>query len=120
MVLFNWVSAGFTPSFPVSSRRSRVYFSYEITIPFLYLATSIPRKYFSDPRSLISNLVYKKPLTQISSTSFPMSIMSSTYTANKITFLSLCKHTVVCMTPPEPKLYHRPTESLKPGSGQLL
>ncbi|RDY12482.1 hypothetical protein CR513_02725, partial [Mucuna pruriens] len=37
------------PNFPISLRRSSTYFLYEIKIPCLEYATSIPRKYFSFP-----------------------------------------------------------------------
>ncbi|RDY09312.1 hypothetical protein CR513_06340, partial [Mucuna pruriens] len=45
------------PNFPVSLRRSSTYFLWEIKIPCLKYATSIPRKYFNFPNSFISNCV---------------------------------------------------------------
>ncbi|RDX85952.1 hypothetical protein CR513_32774, partial [Mucuna pruriens] len=83
------VSVGLQPLIPVSLRRSRIYFLYETMIPFFDLATSIPRKYLKDPRSLISNVVEMELFKRfISKISFPVRIISSTYTINMEIFLS--------------------------------
>ena len=47
------VSAGLQPLILVSSKRSRVYFRCETTMPFLERATNILRKYLNVPKSLI-------------------------------------------------------------------
>ncbi|RDY09251.1 hypothetical protein CR513_06409, partial [Mucuna pruriens] len=45
------------PNFPISLRRLSTYFLWEIKIPYLEYATSIPRKYFNFPNFFISNFV---------------------------------------------------------------
>jgi len=56
------------------------YFLWEIKIPLLEQRTSIPKKYFSPPKSFISNSLNKLFLScAISSISLSVMIMSSTY-----------------------------------------
>ncbi|RDY04979.1 hypothetical protein CR513_11229, partial [Mucuna pruriens] len=67
------------PNFPISLRRSSTYFLWEIKIPCLEYATSIPRKYFNFPNSLISNCVANFSFrVSFSISSSPMTIISST------------------------------------------
>ena len=47
------VSVALHPIILVSSRMSKAYFLWELRIPYLEWTTSIPRKYFSLPRSLV-------------------------------------------------------------------
>ena len=83
------VSTGQHPLILVSRRRSNTYLRWETEIPLLDLATSIPRKYLSNPKSLISNSLESRPLSLlISSSWFPVSTISSTYTIKIITLLS--------------------------------
>ena len=72
-------SIGLQPNMTVSSKRSRLYFLWEIKIPLSDLATSIPRKCLNGPTSFISNSLASQALSQdISSTSLPITYMSST------------------------------------------
>ncbi|MFS8028803.1 hypothetical protein Hanom_Chr16g01514751 [Helianthus anomalus] len=80
------VSASLQLIKPVSARRSRTYFFWQMKIPRLDLKTSIPRKYLRFPRSFISNFENKLFSSRaISSTSFPVIIMSSTYMIRQVT-----------------------------------
>ena len=79
------VLAGLHVVLPVSLRRSVTYFYWEIKIPCLEWATSIPRKYFNLPNTLISNSLAKHWFrTYLSLSSFPVTIMSSTYTKRAV------------------------------------
>ncbi|RHN74654.1 hypothetical protein MtrunA17_Chr2g0312701 [Medicago truncatula] len=56
-----------------------MYFCYETTIPFFDRATSIPRKYLMDPKSLISKSTANFSFTlAISTVSSPVRTISST------------------------------------------
>ncbi|BAT91040.1 hypothetical protein VIGAN_06234200, partial [Vigna angularis var. angularis] len=82
----NGVLAGLHAALPVSLSKSVIYFCWDIIIPFLEWATSIPKKYFSFPKVLISNSLPKHWLNnRCSSLSSPVNIMSSTYTNNIVT-----------------------------------
>jgi hypothetical protein len=67
-------------------RRSRKYFCWKINIPCFDLGTSIPYKYFKYPKSFIPNLCARDFFNLgISSSSFPITIISSTYTIKTVT-----------------------------------
>lgn len=53
------VCAGLLAKKPTLKRTSRVYFILHKDIPFVVLATSRPKKYFKNPRSLSLNLLSK-------------------------------------------------------------
>ena len=73
-------------NFLVSLRRSVTYFQRKIQIPYLECATSILRKYFNIPNSLISNSLIKYYLkVYLSSSSFLVMMMSSTYIKRAVT-----------------------------------
>lgn len=98
------MSAGFAPNFPVSTRRSRVYFCCDITIPAFDLATSIPGKYFSKPRSLISNSFKRSFSVDISSNGDHYFInIHDKYDHLRIP--SFHKYNVIHTTPSEPHPY---------------
>jgi len=81
------VSIGLLPSGPVSDSKSRVYFLWHRKIPCFDLVTSIPKKYLRFPSCFISNSdarYYCK--LEISSWSFPITIMSSTYIIKAVIF----------------------------------
>ena len=59
LLLDHGSSVGMLPSFPISLSKSRVYFVWEMKIPFLLLVTSIPGKCCSCPRSLTTNSDYR-------------------------------------------------------------
>ncbi|RDX90874.1 hypothetical protein CR513_27219, partial [Mucuna pruriens] len=68
------------PNFPISLRRSSTYFLWEIKIPCLEYATSIPMKYFSFSNSFISNCVVSFSFRfSFSISSSPVTIIPSTY-----------------------------------------
>jgi hypothetical protein len=59
------VEAGLAATSPVSVKMSRVYFFGLMRIPVLVQATSIPKKYFNVPRSLIVKLLLRKALIYV-------------------------------------------------------
>ncbi|MFS7906854.1 hypothetical protein Hanom_Chr01g00064101 [Helianthus anomalus] len=68
-----------------------MYFFWQIKIPCLDLSTSIPRKYFSLPMSFISNSWNRFSFNFVISTlSFPVMIISSTYKIRHVTSFPLC------------------------------
>ena len=80
------IVASLQPSFPVSFKRYVIYFCCEIKIPYLEYETSIPRKYFSLPSSLISNSLIKHCFRScFYFSSFPVTRISSTYTRRVVT-----------------------------------
>ena len=80
------VLVGLYTNFLVSLRWFVTYFYWEIKVLYLECATSIPRKYFNLPNSLISNSLVKHCLkVYLSSSSFPIMMMSSTYTKRAVT-----------------------------------
>ena len=80
------VPTGLHINFSVSLRRLIKDFCLEKKIRYLECATLIPRKYFKLPNSLISNSLVKHCLkVYLSFSSFPIMMMSSTYTNKVVT-----------------------------------
>ncbi|RDX68747.1 hypothetical protein CR513_52228, partial [Mucuna pruriens] len=70
------------PKFFVSLRRLSTYFLWEIKIPCVEYATSIPRKYFSFPNSFISNYVANFSFrVSFSISSSPLGMTEKTFTS---------------------------------------
>lgn len=70
---------------PVSAKKSRIYFLWDIKIHFPDCNTSIPRKYFWFPMSFISNSSNKFFLRLfLSSVLFPVIIMSLMYKIKQV------------------------------------
>jgi hypothetical protein len=54
---------GLAPENPLSVRISKAYFLWQRTMPFADQVTSMPRKYFNFPKSLIRKIVRRNCLT---------------------------------------------------------
>lgn len=79
------VLAGWYTDIPVSYNKSNAYFFWDKKIPFLDLETSILRKYFRGLRSFIWNYFDKYSCSSFfSSTSFPVTTMTSIYTMRAV------------------------------------
>lgn len=74
------------PNILDSFNKSNTYFLWERKIPYFDFVTSIPRKYFSEQTSVISNCLAKLPLRlTIFVSSFLVTTISSTYTLSVVT-----------------------------------
>ena len=79
------VLAGLHTNFPICLRRFVTYSRREIKIPCLECATSIPKKHFNLPNSLISNSLVKHCLKVCLSSSSFLVMVLSTYTKRVVT-----------------------------------
>ena len=113
----------------VSEPTDKRYFSeispkfFDISILGLKYETSIPRKYFSLPSSLISNSLIKYCFRFcFSFSSFPLIIISSTYTRRAVTLLvtNFDAKSMIFLALSIPCCFCHSSKSLKPSSRQLF